>query len=91
MAATVISAAEPPQPRSTGQRLGREAMRVRFPPRPVASDWPRAGCDRDESIRLATAGPFVIGNPFVQAKRVRGLRHLLDWLADRPGDTWQQR
>ena len=40
---------------------------------------------------MATAAPFVIGNPAVQAKRVRGLRHLLDWLAGQPGDSWQQR
>ncbi|MEV6335478.1 site-specific integrase [Nocardia vinacea] len=91
MAATVAPAAAPPQPRSTGQRLGREAMRTRFPPRPISTDWPRAGCGREEALRWATAEVFVIGNPIVQAKRVRGLRHLLDWLADQPGDTWQQR
>ncbi|MEU5994981.1 site-specific integrase [Spirillospora sp. NPDC047418] len=39
---------------------------------------------------MATADVFVIDNPLVQAKRVRGLRHLLDWLADQRGDTWQQ-
>jgi len=33
----------------------------------------------------------VISNPVIQAKRVRGLRHLLDWLADQPGLTWRQR
>lgn len=51
----------------------------------------RAQCDRQTVFRLATADPFVISNPAVQAKRVRGLRHLLDWLADQVGDTWQQR
>jgi hypothetical protein len=66
-------------------------MRTRFPPRPVAVTWPTEPCDRQTTIRLATADPLVISNPVVQAKRVRGLRHLLDWLADQPGDTWQQR
>jgi integrase len=77
--------------RSAGPMLGREAMRTRFPPRPVAATWPAESCDRQTAIRLATAAPLVISNPVVQAKRVRGLRHLLDWLADQPGDTWQQR
>jgi hypothetical protein len=66
-------------------------MRTRFPPRPVTATWPTGHCDRPTAIRLATADPLVISNPVVQAKRVRGLRHLLDWLADQPGDTWQQR
>jgi hypothetical protein len=66
-------------------------MRTRFPPRPLAVTWPTEPCDRQTTIRLATADPLVISNPVVQAKRVRGLRHLLDWLADQPGDTWQQR
>jgi hypothetical protein len=42
-------------------------------------------------MRLATAEPLVISNPAVQAKRVRGLQRLLNWLAEQPGDTWQQR
>lgn len=79
------------QTRSAGPRLGREAMRTRFPPRPVAATWPTESCDRQTAIQLATADPLVISNPVVQAKRVRGLRHLLDWLADQSGDTWQQR
>jgi hypothetical protein len=78
-------------PRSVGPRLGREAMRIRFPPRPAAATWPTQCCDRQTAIRLATADPLVISNPVVQAKRVRGLQRLLDWLADHPGDTWQLR
>ncbi|MPY81519.1 MAG: hypothetical protein GEV04_24715, partial [Actinophytocola sp.] len=66
-------------------------MRTRFPPRPVAATWATEFCDRQTAFRLATAEALVISNPVVQAKRVRGLRHLLDWLADHPGDTWQQR
>ncbi|HEX6454818.1 MAG TPA: site-specific integrase [Trebonia sp.] len=86
-----VTASVPAASRSTGPKLGREAMRERFPPRQAAADWPRARCDRQQAVRLATADVFVIGNPLVQAKRVRGLRHLLDWLAGQAGDTWQQR
>jgi len=88
---TAVTAAPAPPTRSIGPRLGREAMRARFQPRPVASTWPGAICDRQTVTRLATAAPLVIGNPVVQAKRVRGLRHLLDWLAGQPGGTWQRR
>jgi hypothetical protein len=88
---TTVMSVPASQMRSAGPRLGREAMRTRFPPRPVAVTWPTEPCDRQTTIRLATADPLVISNPVVQAKRVRGLRHLLDWLADQPGDTWQQR
>lgn len=80
-----------PPMRSTGPKIGREAMRTRFPPRPVAATWPTGSCDRETAIRLATADSLVISNPVIQAKRVRGLRHLLDWLTDQPGETWQQR
>jgi hypothetical protein len=88
---TAGTSAPASQTRSAGPRLGREAMRTRFPPRLVAVTWPTESCDRKTAIRLATAEPLVISNPAIQGKRVRGLRHLLDWLSDQPGDTWQQR
>jgi hypothetical protein len=34
---------------------------------------------------------FVLSNANSQERRVRGLAWLLDWLADQPGETWQQR
>ena len=37
------------------------------------------------------AGLFVLDNANSQDRRVRGLAWLLDWLADQPGETWQQR
>jgi integrase len=66
-------------------------MRARFPSRPIAATWPIEFCNRQTAIQLATHAPLVIRNPVVQAKRVRGLGHLLDWLTDQPGDSWQQR
>ena len=38
-----------------------------------------------------TSGIFVLPNADSQDKRRRGLSWLLDWLADQPGETWQQR
>jgi hypothetical protein len=34
---------------------------------------------------------FLLSNANSQDRRVRGLAWLLDWLADQPGQTWQQR
>ncbi len=41
--------------------------------------------------RLLTSPPFTLDNPASQGNRTRGLTVLLDWLADQPGDSWQQR
>ena len=38
-----------------------------------------------------TSGMFVLSNANSQDRRIRGLAWLLDWLADQPGQTWQQR
>jgi hypothetical protein len=38
-----------------------------------------------------TSGMIVLDNANSQERRVRGLAWLLDWLADQPGETWQQR
>ncbi len=89
MTATTLAAA--PATRSVGPALSREAMRSRFPARQASTGWPTERCDRDEAMRLATAPPFVIPSATVQAKRVRGLTHVLDWLQAQSGDTWQQR
>jgi hypothetical protein len=35
--------------------------------------------------------PFVLGRPDKQAKRVNGIKALINWLADQPGRTWQER
>ena len=69
----------------------RESARTRFPPRPVATDWPATRQERGEAGERLTSGIFVLPNADSQDKRVRGLSWLLDWLADQPGQTWQER
>ena len=63
----------------------------RFPPRPVATDWPATRQERGEVFERLTSGIFVLANADSQERRRRGLAWLLDWLADQPGQTWQQR
>src|SRR6185312_4238300 len=47
--------------------------------------------ERAEVWERLTSGMFVLDNANSQERRVRGLAWLLDWLADQPGQTWQQR
>jgi hypothetical protein len=57
----------------------------------VVTDWPVTRQERDEVWERLTSGMFVLSNANSQERRVRGLAWLLDWLADQPGETWQQR
>ena len=76
---------------SRPSKAQRESARTRFPPRLVVTDWPATRQDRGEVWERLTSGMFVLGNANSQERRVRGLAWLLDWLADQPGQTWQQR
>ena len=76
---------------SRPSKARRESARTRFPPRPVATDWPATRQEHGEARERLTSGIFVLPNPDSQDKRSRGLSWLLDWLADQPGQTWQQR
>jgi len=76
---------------SRPSKAQRESARIRFPPRPVAMDWPATRQERGAVQERLTSGIFVLPNADSQDKRRRGLSWLLDWLADQPGQTWQQR
>jgi hypothetical protein len=76
---------------SRPSKAQRESARMRFPPRPVVTDWPATRQERGEAWEQLTSGIFVLSNPNSQERRVRGLAWLLDWLSDQPGETWQQR
>ena len=76
---------------SRPSKARREPARIRFPPRPVALDWPATRQERDAAQERLTSGVFVLPNADSQDKRRRGLSWLLDWLAGQPGETWQQR
>ena len=76
---------------SRPSKAQRESARTRYPPRPVAADWPTTRQERGAAQQLLTSGMFVLENPNSQERRVRGVSWLLDWLADQPGESWQQR
>ena len=76
---------------SRPSKARRESARTRFPPRPVATDWPATRQEPGEARERLTSGIFVLPNADSQDKRARGVSWLLDWLAGQPGETWQQR
>jgi hypothetical protein len=64
----------------------------RFPPRSPAPSWPATLQTREALLaRLLTAPCTVEDARTARARRRLGLARLLDWLAEYPGDTWQQR
>jgi hypothetical protein len=66
-------------------------MRARFPARAVTSGWPATTANREETFKRLTCAPFVSDSAGTQKERVLGLKSLLDWLEDQPGDSWQDR
>jgi integrase len=69
----------------------RETFPARFRPRPVPAAWPATTAGREEVLGRLTGPPFVLGAAGSQKQRAAGLGLLLDWLADQPGRSWQQR
>ena len=64
----------------------------RFPPRSPAASWPMTEQAREALLARLLTAPFTVEDgPAARARRRLGLARLLDWLAEHPGDTWQQR
>ena len=64
----------------------------RFPPRASAPSWPATEQAREALLARLLAAPFTVDEDrAARARRRLGLVRLLDWLAEHPGDTWQQR
>ena len=65
--------------------------RTRYPARAVGTDWPATCGDRAEVDRVVAAATAGLPTQRVREARRWGVPLLLDWLADQPGETWQQR
>jgi integrase len=65
----------------------------RFPPRAGMVTWPMTVQPREALLgKMWDASLMVAGQGSVPLPRRRlGLQRLVDWLADQPGDTWQER
>jgi len=64
---------------------------IRFPSRVRQATWLATQQTREQVLQRLLAPPFLAGTPISQDHRRRGLRQTLDWLADQPGATWQER
>jgi len=76
-----------------GQQLSQAAVTLlrQFPPRPPEWAWETTGQSRDAVLRRLLAPPFVLEAESSQSKRRVGLRKVLAWLEQYPGQTWQER
>ena len=61
------------------------------PPRPPGAAWPATSQDRDAAWERLAGLLFAPAAAKARSDHRLGLRLLLDWLADQPGDTWQDR
>lgn len=62
-----------------------------FPPRPTSVAWPATEAGHAEVLDRLGAPPFATDRPSEQRRRRVAADLVLDWLADNPGTTWQQR
>ncbi|QTJ70178.1 site-specific integrase (plasmid) [Rhodococcus sp. ZPP] len=87
MTAQILTSARP------GRKLGPvgAALLRQFPPRQPVSTWPATEQSRDEVLARLLAPPFAPDVLGTQARRRVGLRKILHWLEQHPGQNWQDR
>ncbi|MGH3709896.1 MAG: hypothetical protein ACRDQ9_16325 [Pseudonocardiaceae bacterium] len=66
-----------------------QQLHRRYPPRALPSTWRATRQDRDLLLTRMSQQPFT--DTTARLRRRRGLVSVLDWLADQPGRTWQER
>ena len=67
------------------------ALLERFPPRAVPGSWTMTALSNEQVMARLLAAPFAPESAWSQRDRRRGLTHVLQWLEQQPGDTWQDR
>src|SRR5664279_225996 len=69
-----------------------ESTRADYPPRLVPGSWAATRRTRQEVLAEGLSlSPLLESYGKRHSKGVVGLRLLLDWLADQPGQSWQER
>jgi hypothetical protein len=66
-----------------------QRLRRRYPPRLVPLSWAGTSLERDQLVARVLAPPFTDAG--MRVRRTRGVVSVVDWLADQPGCTWQER
>jgi hypothetical protein len=63
----------------------------RFPPRQQPASWEATELSRGRALARTLAAPFTFSDVRYQASVRRGVSRVLDWLAEQPGSSWQDR
>ena len=88
---TTVLTVEQPDAARSGPGTPPPARTVCPPARPRGAAWPATRQRREQTWARLTRPPFVLENRASQGGRRFGLGLLLEWLADQPGRTWQDR
>ncbi|WP_416210405.1 site-specific integrase, partial [Frankia sp. Cr1] len=80
-----------PREQAGGWPASSVALLQRFPPRSVPATWPMTQQPKRDVVATLVAAPFVVEGAHLQHDRRRGLVHVLEWLQEQPGQTWQDR
>jgi hypothetical protein len=89
--ARITATPAPAELQREARQLAWAAARAVFPPRPDSGDWPATHDSREAVLGLLARPPFAVSNTGSQRWRFHGAVLAMAWLADQPGDTWQQR
>ena len=84
-------AVDQPQVSSGTDALLPAVAAAEFRPRPLPTAWPATCLSEPELLVWLMSPPFVLEQSAKQSRRVGGLKLIVAWLADQPGETWQQR
>ncbi|MGH4026491.1 MAG: tyrosine-type recombinase/integrase, partial [Pseudonocardiaceae bacterium] len=68
-----------------------DELMARFPPRVVPVRWPLTAAPRAVVIQRLVSPSLRRKDSHAQQLQERGVRAVLDWLEEFPGDTWQDR
>ncbi|WP_079408406.1 hypothetical protein [Streptomyces sp. 3211] len=79
----------PPTSLLTGNAA--DALREKFPARPVPAVWPATSAGPEEVLDRLARPPLRPASQSALAARLRGARRLLERLQGFPGNSWQSR
>ncbi|MGW4688551.1 tyrosine-type recombinase/integrase [Streptomyces sp. NPDC004244] len=88
---TVPAVPRPAPPTSLLTGNAADALREKFPPRPVPDLWPATSAGPQEVLDRLARPPLRPASQSALAARLRGARRLLEWLQGFPGNSWQSR
>ncbi|MGW2184996.1 tyrosine-type recombinase/integrase [Streptomyces sp. NPDC001719] len=86
-----VSAAAAPDRAAKMSGIALDALRKKFPARPVPDEWPTSVLSRGEVLDLLSAPPFNYGTSNGHQSRLGAVRAVLTWLESFPGESWQMR